>query len=380
MNVVVSRKKTKILHIITRGILGGAQKHILYLASSLIEDFDVHVGIGVRGFLFERLEERGIAVYHIPSLVKKISPLQDIKALYQIIKLIKKVNPDLVCFHSSKAGILGRIAAHICRIPVIFTAHGWAFTEGVPVIQRYVYVTAERIAARWTDKIICVSEYDRQLALRNNVGGNKQLVTVHNGIPQIPEGLLANPGKKQPVKLIMVARFSEPKDYPLLFQAIRELDTKNDYIVELVGDGPLLGQCKDMVKQLGIGDRIDFLGERTNIPELLKRSQVFVLASKWEGFPLSIVEAMRAGLPVVASDVGGVRESVVDGITGYLVLRSDCKMLKEKLKSLIDDPDLRDKMGDNGRERFLNYFTFEQMVNKSVAVYNEVLHKSCGGS
>lgn len=368
-----NRQRHAILYIITRGILGGAQIHLYHLACYLKNDFDIYVAIGDRGPLRERLRDENIPVHCVPSLVRSIAPIKDIIGLQQVVRLIKEIQPDLVCTHSSKAGILGRLGAHLCKVPAVFTAHGWAFTEGVPSMRRKLYVNIERVASRWAEKIICVSEYDRQLAMRYHVGTREQLITVHNGIPTIADKYLAVPGAENPVRLIMVARFSQPKDQQLLLRAISKLKTERKFELLFVGDGPLLKKSKGLAKTLGIHDRVKFLGARTDVPALLAQAQVFVLISNWEGFPLTILEAMRAGLPVVASDVGGSKEAVVDGKTGFLIPREDLMLLRDRLKRLIDHPELRVCMGKNGYRRFIENFTFEQMVKKTVAVYREIL-------
>lgn len=373
LNTNHTKKRYRILYLITQGILGGAQTHICHLALHLSSEYDVHVAIGVRGPLEEQLKEAGVPVYHVSSLVRPIAPYQDMRGLIQIIRLIRQIQPDLISTHSSKAGILGRLAAHCCGVPALFTAHGWAFTEGVPSTKRNMYILAERVAARWASKIICVSEYDRQLALRHGIGYENQLTTVHNGMPVVPQQYMASPGEGNPVRLIMVARFSEPKEHGLLLKAISGLRTQTPYKVYFVGDGPLLQQSEQLAAKLGVDDKVVFLGARRDVPALLAKAQVFVLISRWEGFPRSILEAMRAGLPVIASDVGGVSEAVVDGETGFLVPRGDIHTLAARLTRIVDDGRLRKQMGDKGRERFLANFTFDRMVEQTLEVYNRVL-------
>jgi len=366
--------RSKVLHLITKGDLGGAQTHLLDLVSCLVQKFDISVAMGYKGPLWDELFKRGIPVYHVPSLDRAVAPVKDIKGVMEIIKLLKKVSPDLICTHSSKAGILGRFAARVCGVPVIFTAHGWAFANGVPGIKKQLYASLENIAARWTDRIICVSEQDRMLALKHGVGDSSQLSTVYNGIPILAnEKYRAKPGLKDPVRLIMVARFSKQKDYPLFLQVLSEIQTNTAFTADLVGDGPMLQQCKQYASQIGITDKVNFLGSRTDVPELLGRAQVFVLSSNWEGFPISILEAMRAGLPVIASDVGGVNESVIDGETGILVPRGDSLRLKAALSKLIEDPRLRIKLGNNGHKRFMQKFTLEHMLSNTLDVYGQVL-------
>lgn len=372
--ILDKQNRFRILHIITGGGLGGAQTHLYYLVSQSKHYFDLHIAMGSRGHLWDKLIEQNVRVFHIPSMGRNIHPLRDLVTLHVLIGLIGKVKPHMICAHSSKAGLLGRLAARACGVPVVFTAHGWSFSNNAQNIQKKAYILAERMAARWSDKIICVSDYDRRLAMKYNVGEKDQLITVHNGIPDLSDKkYIAVPGKKNPVKLIMVARFREPKDYPLFLKVLGAIQNGEAFEVDLVGDGPLLEECKQRAYRSGLGNKVNFLGARTDVPELLARAQVFVLVSKWEGFPVSILEAMRAGLPVVASDVGGIKEAVIDGRTGILVPRDDEGKLREGLRVLIKDPNLRVKMGRNGRERFLKYFTLEEMFSKTASVYARVL-------
>lgn len=365
--------RPSIMYIITQGILGGAPMHIKHLSESLSSSYNVHVVIGIKGPIYDDLLSSGISVYHIPELTKELNPKNDIMAIYKIYKLIRKIKPDIVSTHSSKAGVIGRVASRLCGVPAIFTAHGWAFTEGVPPVKRRFYILTERFAARWAKKIICVSENDLRLAEDNNVGKKTQRMVIHNGMPMLNEQYLAYPGEQKIVNIIMVARFVEPKDHRSVLLALSKIKTTHNYKVYFVGDGPLLQETKDLINDLNLNDTVLLLGSRTDVPELLAKSHIFVLVSKWEGFPRSIIEAMRAGLPVIASDVGGCRESVVDGKTGFLIPRDDIDMLGQKLELLISKPELRTQMGEAGYKRFEEFFTFGKMRDKTVTVYEDIL-------
>jgi glycosyltransferase involved in cell wall biosynthesis len=370
--ITKNNKRPVILYVITQGVLGGAQNHVFHLATGLQDKIEAHVAFGVQGPLGEKLKEKGIGVYHLPSLTRPVSPLKDARCLRELINLIKKIKPDLITTHSSKAGITGRLAARLTGVPATFTAHGWAFTEGVVGTKKKLYVWAEQIAARWAKKIICVSEYDRQLALRLKVGRTAQLITIHNGIPEIAAKYFAQPGISKKVRLIMVARFSPPKDYKLLLEALSRMKG-SAWEALFVGDGPHLNWSKEYAQKLGLTEKVKFLGSCPDVAGLLAKAHIFVLTSNWEGFPLTILEAMRAGLPVVASDVGGVKESIVDEQTGFLVPRGNAEVLKERLQILIDNPDLRVQMGQRGQERFKNNFTLAPMLERTWRVYQEIL-------
>ena len=170
----------------------------------------------------------------------------------------------------------------------------------------------------------------------------------------------------------MVARFGAQKDHPTLLRALAGL-LDLPWEIDLIGDGELMGQTQAMAAELGLANRIHFLGQRRDVDELLARAQASILATNWEGFPLSILEAMRAGLPVVATEVAGIAESVRDGETGYLVPRGDVEVLRDRIRRLLADADLRTRLGANGRKRFEGHFTLPLFVQNTLAVYEEVV-------
>lgn len=370
-----SVKALHIVYLITRADeLGGAQVHVLDLARCFLKrGVRVTVLAGGNGPVAAALREAGIPYMQVPHLVRPIRPWDDVRCFLELRRFFRMLEPDLVSVHSSKAGWLGRLAAYSLGIPVIFTVHGWAFTEGIPHGKRLFYAWAERIAASFCNRIITVSEYDRLLALRKHIAPAARLVTIHNGVSDIPEALLARPGEAvEPVRLVMVARFSPQKAHALLLEALAGLQ-ELPWELELIGDGPLLPRCKRLAEQLGLAGRVRFLGERRDVAERLARAHLFVLASNYEGFPLSILEAMRAQLPVIASNVGGVCEAVIDGKTGRLVDRGNVRQLREALYELITRPMLREQWGRAGRQRFIAHFTVDQMIAKTWQVYEEVI-------
>lgn len=367
-----------ILFVITKADeIGGAQIHIRDISFRLNDDgCHVEVVVGEDGALVEHLKQKNIIVHIVPSLVRQIAPLKDIKTIFRLRNIIKRTKPDLISLHSSKAGIVGRLAAVGTRVPVLFTAHGWAFANGVSKKQQQLYCFIERLMAPLANKIITVSNQDKELALKYNVASEEKQVVIHNGMPEVclntPSSSYS--GMKE-VKLISVARFSAQKDHKTLFLALSTLPNKC-WTLKLIGKGPLLENYKNLARELNIADRIEFLGERNDVAELLCTSDIFLLISNWEGFPRSILEAMRAGLPVIASDVGGSAESVSDNETGYLIPRGDVDVLRQKLEILLANEDIRTRMGKAGRASFVANFTFDAMYNKTRALYQSMVNKN----
>jgi glycosyltransferase involved in cell wall biosynthesis len=370
------KRQLKIAYIVTRADpIGGAQIHVRDLAAAMRDrGHSVVVLVGGSGPFLDDLAARGLDTVVLRHLTVPIRPLQDLRALREIRAALVDFAPDLVAAHSAKAGVIGRMAARLLRIPVVVTTHGWSFTTGVPPLRAAVYRGIERLTSPFSaGTTITVSEYDRQLALQAGVLPEGRMVTVHNGMPDIAPSLRAEPART-PVRLVMVARFGPQKDHPTLLRALAELRDLR-WELNLVGEGPLTAQTQALAASLGIAERVHFLGQRLDVDRILAASEISLLVTNWEGFPLSILEAMRAGLPVVASAVGGVGESVRDGQTGYLVPRGQVAPLRDRIRALLTDGQLRARMGSEGRAVYEREFTLDHTVSKTLAVYGAVLER-----
>ena len=358
----------KLLYLITKAELGGAQVHLLDLIRGFRNHHEVCVGVGDRGYLTEAAEALGVRCEVIPGLIHAMQPHVDVRGLMNIAKLIRRFRPDMVHAHTSKAGVLGRFAASMTGVPAVFTAHTWCFAEGVSWKWKVFGGTAERVSGRLGSAIITVSEANRRLALNFGVAHPRRIVTVHNGVPDTP--LRADPSSPGLVRVVMVARLVPQKAQGMLLRAVakRHLPVQ----ISLVGDGENRAAMEALAGELGIGSRVRFLGNRSDVPAILANSHVFALPTNWEGFPLSILEAMRAGLPVVTSRVGGIPEAVTDGQTGYMTPAGDQSAFEERLSSLVYDRELRTQMGAAGRARYEREFTISAMLRKTQDVYNHV--------
>ena len=364
-----ANRKARILYLITRAERGGAQMHLLDLAMGMRDEFDIHVATGEEGFLTEACAERGIEAHVLPNLEREIRPLPALKALLELRQLMATLQPDLVHAHTFKAGFLGRFVAKRLKIPAIYTVHMWPFGRAVPLSWRLVAPVCERFAAGWCDRIISVSELGTRDAAEFKIGQKEQVVPILNGIPDHP--LRAELDRDKPLSCAMVARFTDFKDHGVLLRAFARVP--GEVRLKLVGDGGTMAAAQKLAEDLGIRDRVEFKGSRGDVPEILAQTDVFVLASKTETLPISILEAMRAGLPVIASDVGGVSEEVIDGETGILVEPGSVDELAAALNRILADKALRIAMGKKGRRRFEQIFIAEEMINKTSAVYRQVL-------
>lgn len=359
-----------ILFVITRAdAIGGAQVHVKDIAMALKKDrHKVLVLTGKQGIFNEDLRNADIESIPCEFLGKQINPFLDGKSLRYILYIISEFKPDLIAAHSSKTGILGRLASKISNVPCVFTAHGWSFTTGIPQPYRAIYRILEKATSSLAERIICVSEYDRTIGLEAGMNAQR-LVTVHNGMKDINPNLLANPAKTETVKVAMVARFDRQKDHETLIKAFQGLDAE----LILIGDGPSMLKTQQQVEKLEMSKQVTFLGFRQDIAQILAKVQIFTLISNWEGLPCTIIEAMRAGLPVVASDVGGVKEIVADSQTGYVIPRGDVTTLRSKLAYLISNKSARASMGILARQKYEKELTFEHMYRQTLSVYEQAI-------
>jgi glycosyltransferase involved in cell wall biosynthesis len=371
----------KILYLITRAERGGGQVHVLELIRGFRNHCDIELATGEEGFLVDETRRLGVPCHVIPDLVREIHPRKDLRALRDLIHLLKKTQPDLVHTHTSKAGILGRIAAWMCRVPSVFTAHTWSFVEGASWKWKVLGAPCERLVALDGGAIINVSDANRELALKYRIAPAKRLITIHNGVPDLAyeyqerSGPFGRRREGVPV-VIMVARFAPPKDHAMLLDAATRI--RAPFRVQFAGDGPTMQEIQDRAKTLNLLDRVEFLGDRSDIVDLLRKASIFALPTNWEGLPISILEAMRAGLPIVATDVGGVGESVLDGENGLLTPRGDTAAFAAALERLLIDSDLRARMADASRRMFLQRFTAEQMFRKTFNIYRQAVSGPVG--
>lgn len=363
----------KIAYVITRmDELGGPQIHLRDLATRLTPmGHQVHIISGTDGPILHDLTTRGLATCHVlPDMMRAIKPWREPLALYHLYRLLRQIRPDLVSCHSSKAGVLGRAAAFLGGYKCVFTVHGWAFTDNVPRLKRMLYRAIETLMSPFCARILTVSDYDRRIGQHAWVAPARKMVTVHNGMSDIqlpPRG--AHTG---PCRLIMVARFAEQKDHRLLIDALATL-RHLDWQVDLVGNGDT-SVVAEQIARLGLSDRVHVLGQRGNaeVTARLSASDIFLLITHWEGFPRSIIEAMRAGLPVIATSVAGVPEAVVDGVTGHLVPHGDAVAVADAITDLVQNHYKRLDLGQAGRARFEQYFTFDHMFAQTCQIYTVV--------
>jgi len=368
----------RILYVVTGAGFGGAPAHVLRLMEADVKDgHAVGIVTSPEPRTISEAKRLDACIFPAPYFVRPIQLHNDIRALWLVLQAIRRFNPDLVSAHSTKAGYAARLACAILRKRVVFTAHGWAFGGGRGRFKSGLVVTMERLAAKATARIICVSDHDRDLALQHRIAQPDKLVVIHNGVDPQPF-LNANSmlvrrefNLGQSTVITMVARLVPQKDPLTLLRACQFL--KGSFVLLVVGEGELRSQMEHFVSNSGLEHSTILTGERKDVPEILAASDIFVLSSLWEGLPYTIIEAMIAGLPVVATRVGGIPELVEDNVTGFLVPPGGPKTLAKALQNLLDNSNVRHEMGRAGRARALREFNLDDMLRKTRQVYDQVL-------
>ena len=393
MKIPRGEERTKVLHIITRLILGGAQQNTMITASQLDSaKFDVTLvsgpQTGSEGEIIGEVERRGVRLHILRELVREINPLRDLVTLVKLYRMVRGQAFVIVHTHSSKAGILGRAAAKLAGVPVIIhTVHGWGFHDRMGGLQRWLLVQVERWAATISDKLIVVSSVLKDTGLRDGIGRPEQYVTIYSGIDllEFDRPSLDVAKKKSELGLPTgvpvvgtVGRLSSQKNPEgLLLAAQKVIQRMPEARFLIVGDGPLRSRVEESIRAMGISGNVVLTGIRHDIPELMAILDLFVLSSLWEGLPRVLPQAMAAGKPVVCTNVDGNMEAILNGVNGLLVPPRDADALAHAILQLLRNPELARKMGLEGRKRVTS-FSASKMVEDIEMLYRRLLSERQG--
>jgi glycosyltransferase involved in cell wall biosynthesis len=344
----------KILQVITLCELGGAQSVVVNLSNNLSKKHDVMVVAGDGdGKMWGLLSDR-VKTATIPSLKKEISLVDEFKTIKALRQIYKEFKPDIIHLHSSKAGVLGRVA--FPKRKIIYTVHGF---DSIRVAHK-VFLPIEKILQYRCAAIIGVSEYDRINLLSSGITRNVSVV--HNGIyaPQktdnIPDSLKYN-GRK---KVACIARLSPQKNHQLFIDISRVMPQYDFYWI---------GNQKDV--STDYPKNCFFLGSIPNASSLLHYIDLLILTSNYEGLPMVIIEALAASKPVVSSNVGGVNEIVRDGIDGYAVANS-VNEFSDKISYILDNEEVASVFGKNGEKIYESELTVEKMTSNYLKIYHSI--------
>lgn len=375
------KSKLKILFIVTKGNWGGVQRYVYDLATHLPEkSFTVAVALGEGAILPLRLTEAGIRNIFIPSLGRDVKIWDDLKTFFTLLKLYRAEKPDIIHLNSSKAGAVGALAGCFARVPrIIFTAHGWAFNENRSKISKLVIAGLHWLTVILAHQTIVVAETTRRQMCRFPFT-KRRMTVINNGISPVDTHFLDRetarrellrdtpPKESNSFWLGTISELHPNKGLQYLIQAIKILNKSLTVVV--IGEGEERGRLAKYIKHLGLENQIHLVGQRDNASKYLKAFNLFTLTSITEAFPYVILEAGLAGLPIVASGVGGIPEIIKSMESGILVKPRDPGEIAKALQFLLTQPTKMTQFGDTLRQRVTKEFSTSKMVKETITVYN----------
>ena len=363
----------KILQINSYSGIGGGEMVMFNIIESLNNSFDFVI-VAPKGEFLGKYREMNLKIY-------QICRQSNFSNILKIRKIVKREKPKIIHCHGTRAAFWSRLAVLGLknRPRTVYTLHGFHLIRKSGYI-KWLFVLIEKLLNYWTDVLVCVSEADKKAVLKYKTISPKKVVVVKNGIdiekfqvnPDLVKRTREDLNLQNKFVLISIGRLHPPKDLPTLLEAIKIIrenysEIWKNLILLIVGDGPLRELLEDKVRNLGIFSYIYFLGFREDVPLLINLSDLVILSTKWEGLPLVPIEAGAGRKPVIASDVDGVRETIIDRKTGYLF--KSAQDLAEKILAIYENEDLRKEMGENGYQFVLKNFNREKMVEEYKKLY-----------
>jgi len=378
----------KILFIVTQGNFGGAQKYVFDLSISLnAEGYDITVAAGKSGQEMEkRLAKENINFVRINNLVRQINPIYDIAGFFEILRLLKKLKPDIVHLNSSKSAIIGAVAAKLAGVPkVVFTVHGLVLKEPLSKIKWWMYYILHKFAGIFTDDFITVSKPDAEECIRLGLKDRRRVTIIPISIDPLSYKFIeraearknlenyAKTSLDDNILIGTIADFYPSKGLRYLIEAAKTVIEKNLKVKFLfIGrDGPLKEKIPALIKEKGLSGIVMPLAIE-DAWQQLRGLDMFVLPSVKEGLPYTILEAMAAGLPIVATTVGGIPDALTDKVSGLLVPPASPQKLADAINEILDNPELAKKLGDQAKIE-VQKFNLDKMIEETRKVYENSL-------
>ncbi len=381
-------RKIRVLLVATRLTIGGDTNVILDIASYLNHhtQFDVHLAAGPvpahEVDLTYQAKERGIPLINIPSMVTYISPWHILRSSMELYAHIRKGKYDVVHTNNAIAGAAGRLAAALARVPVIIHhVHGWGLQDDMSKITKMLYVNSERFSATFTNRLIAVSKPNIEKGLAYKICQENKFKLIYNGIPlekfqkQVNKSeVCSDLGLDPECKIIgMIGRLDKQKN-PLDFIRTASMVIKKYPKVQFViaGDGPLRSECENLIRELNLTEKFFLLGYRNDIDKIYPILTLTALSSLWEGLPVVFQESMIAGKPIVANNVDGAQDVIIDGETGYLVSPHQPQEMADRILALLHNEELCTQMG-LAAKKLAEQYSSEGMINQIETLYLELL-------
>lgn len=378
----MNNNKIKIVHIAQAN--GGVEVYLKMFFKYIKKDkYDNYLILSEKYNESKRyFEDLGMKVF-IVNMGREISPSEDLKAMFEIYKILKEIEPNIVYTHSSKAGGLGRIPAKLVGAKSIYNPHGWAFDMNVSNKKKFVFKYAEKLLGYFTDKIIAISQYEKEVAINEKIVKDKKIEVIENAIDlekfnkKYDSSELLNDlqWNKDCIVIGMIARISEQKSpHTFVDIAIRLSEKYPQYRFLMVGDGEQRDEIENRIKNNNLDSKFYITGWVDDPYKYLDIFDVALLTSKWEGFGLVIPEYMAAGKPVIASNVGGIPTIINNGINGYIINNLNVDKFINSIENIINNKILRQNLINAGLETVLCKYDFKRNISEHESVFKNQLN------
>jgi glycosyltransferase involved in cell wall biosynthesis len=380
-------KPVRVLHIVGESRYGGAAKIILPLGQiAQAEGWEVDI-LATDPVFQQAVRKHRLGLVSLDVIRREIRPVWDLGGLVRLSKFLRREPYQIVHTHTSKAGFVGRLAARLAGVPVIVhTAHGFAFHEQSPVPVRRIYTALERLATRWCDQVISVSEFHRAWAIELGMCTPEQIMAIPNGITDIsrsravalPELRREMGARRDDLLLLSMARLASDKGLDHLIEAAAILPpTPRRIQIVIAGDGPDRERLEQLAASLRVNERVKFLGFREDVPDLLAASDMVVLPSLREGLSIAMLEAMAASKPIVATNIGSQKEVAAHADIARLVQPADARALSDAIALMATDEELMARLGANARAVYERHYTEHKMLHTYRQLYFDLLRAKC---
>ncbi len=383
-------RKKRVLFVITQSEFGGAQRFVQTLIPHLDSSkYELLVAAGPKtGIkkqetrnkypLLEELEEQGFKVVRLKHLQREIRPIEDLRACLELKRLIKTFKPDVLFLCSSKAGMLGSLAGKLqvtsYKLQVIYRIGGWSFNDPWPKWKKKLWIFLEKHTAKYKDVIIVNNSHDLEQAKRLGIRPRQEVKLIHNGLDVSEIDFLERQEARQKLGLSesdftigTIANFYPSKGLEYLIEAVHKLQITNYKLHPrfiIIGDGEERHKLELLIANYHLQGRVILYGRLGNARNYLKAFNVYVLPSVKEGFPWAILEAMGAGLSVIATRVGAVPEVIQDGQNGLLVEPRNPAQIADKIEQLLSNDQLRNTLGTHAIQTISEHFAIDQMLRQ----------------
>lgn len=377
----------RVMRIITRLNIGGPTQHVTLLTAALNDaDFQSTLFTGIvgpdEGDMSDFARSHGVEPVTIPWMKREISPKDDLRALWALCRLIREQTPDVVHTHTAKAGMVGRVAAAMCGVPVVIhTFHGHIFWGYFGPAKTHLFILVERLLARLSSLLLTISKRLRRDLIRYRIAPSKHIQVVPLGLElshfveaRSRQGKLRRElGISTDQALVgIIGRLVPIKNHALFLEAAQHIHEQlPDIRFIVVGDGECREELEALTNRLGLAHNVTFAGWRRDLPDIYADLDVLVVSSHNEGTPVSVIEAMAAGVPVVATEVGGIPDLLQDGALGTLTPLDDASAMAEAIIAVLQVPDTQ--RIEEARGWTLAQFSAERLVNDTRALYRTLL-------